>query len=701
MLISMAAPALALLAILLVPGFLALRSCRLPRTWALCCAPAVSCGIIAVLGEGFAILGVSASAPTVLLPAVLVPLVALVAHRLWSRGDAQDRPLPRLSGWAVLAFVAMGVIIGNNLFASRLPSLDALFQNYDLTQHVNTIRSFVDSGRLSSFGVCYYLSPADQAINPVDFGGAFYPSVWHATCALLVWVTGISVPAAINVSMFVFSSVVFPLGAAAFLAFVLRGMPRATLLGAFVAVSFVSFPWCLLVFGPLYPNLAGFATVPSVMCLFTSVLGMEGRVKPCWPLVAPFLIGTLGIALIHPNTVFTMAVILMPYLAQRIWEEARSRGLSKPRSLGFVALFLAFCAVIWVGCFVSPFFQDIVTHTWPPFALAWQEVVNILTQTYTFYFFAEMSAQVLLGVLVVIGFVRALYDRERRWVPVSYILACAICFACATDDQFLAHFLGGFWYCDAMRLASVAVLAAIPLAALGLDWVLGQIVALLGAYNSRLGKRTHPRLAAAVLVAVFLVVNFMPAFDWPGAHMKVSDEEWAYMRSINADDQIRSARTTFGDFRSVIKQEYLKQIPLDLQEQSFLDRVTQTIPEGELLLNNPMDGSFLAYGSDGLRVYYRDFTKFHDDGLDSDESKLIRKHLCDISDNDEVRRAVEGIGAHYVLVLSEQHSAESYINLRKDYQTDEFSGISSITPDTPGFELVLQDGSLALYEIVA
>ena len=69
MLISMAAPALALLAILLVPGFLALRSCRLPRTWALCCAPAVSCGIIAVLGEGFAILGVSASAPTVLLPA--------------------------------------------------------------------------------------------------------------------------------------------------------------------------------------------------------------------------------------------------------------------------------------------------------------------------------------------------------------------------------------------------------------------------------------------------------------------------------------------------------------------------------------------------------------------------------------------------------------------------------------------------------
>ena len=148
-------------------------------------------------------------------------------------------------------------------------------------------------------------------------------------------------------------------------------------------------------------------------------------------------------------------------------------------------------------------------------------------------------------------------------------------------------------------------------------------------------------------------------------------------------------------------QEYLKQIPLDLQEQSFLDRVAQTIPEGELLLNNPMDGSFLAYGSDGLRVYYRDFTKFHNDGLDSDESKLIRKHLCDISDNDEVRRAVEGIGAHYVLVLSEQHSAESYINLRKDYQTDEFSGISSITPDTPGFELVLQDGSLALYEIVA
>ena len=69
-----------------------------------------------------------------------------------------------------------------------------------------------------------------------------------------------------------------------------------------------------------------------------------------------------------------------------------------------------------------------------------------------------------------------------------------------------------------------------------------------------------------------------------------------------ADDQIRSVRTTFGDFRSIIKQEYLKQIPLDTQEQSFLDKVVKTIPEGELVLNNPMDGSFLAYGSDGLRV---------------------------------------------------------------------------------------------------
>ena len=192
----------------------------------------------------------------------------------------------------------------------------------------------------------------------------------------------------------------------------------------------------------------------------------------------------------------------------------------------------------------------------------------------------------------------------------------------------------------------------------------------------------------------------MPAFDWPGVHMKVSDEEWTYMKSINADDQIRSVRTTFGDFRSIIKQEYLKQIPLDTPEQSFLDKVVKTIPEGELVLNNPMDGSFLAYGSDGLRVYYRDFTKFHNEGLDSEESKIIRKHLCEISRNDEVQRAVESTGAHYVLVMSEQFSAESFIALRNDYQNDEFSGISSITPDTPGFELVLQDGELALYKIV-
>lgn len=700
MLISMAAPSLVFLSILFIPGFLILRSLRFARTWALCCAPAISIGIITILGECFAVLGVKANPLTMLLPAAFVPLFTLTTIRSRHHEKVQDRPLPQLNGWAIITFVAMGIVIGNNLFVSRLPSLDALFQNYDLTQHLNTIRSFVESGRLSSIDVDYYLSAADQTVNPIDFGGSFYPSAWHATCALLVWMTGISVPAAINVSMFVFSSVVFPLGTAALLTFALRDLPRAAFLGAFVAVSFVSFPWCLLVFGPLYPNLAGFASVPSVICLFTSVIGMEGRIKPRLSLVAPFLIGALGIAFIHPNTVFTMAVILMPYLTQRIWRDARSRNFSKLQSLGLVSLFLAFCAAVWVGCFLSPIFQDIVTHTWPPFALAWQEIVNILTQTYTFYFFAEIAAQVLLGILVVIGFVRSLYESKTRWIPVSYTLACAICFACATNDQFLAHFLGGFWYCDAMRLASVAVLAAIPLAALGFDWVLEQTLTLLEIYNSRLGKKTRPKLVTTVLVTVFLVVNFMPAFDWPGVHMKVSDEEWTYMKSINADDQIRSVRTTFGDFRSIIKQEYLKQIPLDTQEQSFLDKVVKTIPEGELVLNNPMDGSFLAYGSDGLRVYYRDFTKFHNEGLDSEESKIIRKHLCEISRNNEVQRAVESTGAHYVLVMSEQFSAESFIALRNDYQNDEFSGISSITPDTPGFELVLQDGELALYKIV-
>jgi hypothetical protein len=127
--------------------------------------------------------------------------------------------------------------------------------------------------------------------------------------------------------------------------------------------------------------------------------------------------------------------------------------------------------------------------------------------------------------------------------------------------------------------------------------------------------------------------------------------------------------------------------------------VSEVVGPDDLVINDPMDGSFLAYGYDGLRVYYRDFVGFGNG--ESGQSVLIRNGLADIATDDEVRTAVDEIGASYVLVLDQSGSDCSFINLRKDYRPVMFEGISSITDDTPGFETVLSDGNMRLYRIVS
>ena len=122
------------------------------------------------------------------------------------------------------------------------------------------------------------------------------------------------------------------------------------------------------------------------------------------------------------------------------------------------------------------------------------------------------------------------------------------------------------------------------------------------------------------------------------------------------------------------------------------------MPEGSLVVNNPMDGSFLAYGIYDLRVYYRNFVGFGGDN-ETDESKAIRLHLSEYATNVEVQEAVEKVDAKYVIVLRGSEDEASFIDLRDDYDPTLFCGITSITEETPGFSLVLKTGFMELYEI--
>jgi hypothetical protein len=168
-------------------------------------------------------------------------------------------------------------------------------------------------------------------------------------------------------------AVAYPLGWAALLTLAFGGEKDKVRAGALVCMAFSSFPWQLIMFGPVYPNLIGFCILPSAMALF--MLGFGGLGRRTFVTSAIVLLPCLlGLALLHPNTIFTALVLLMFWCARRVRDAIARRleghtgrlGTMLPW-LGWLA-FMLLCLAFWVFCYRLPAFHEIVTHNWKTYA---------------------------------------------------------------------------------------------------------------------------------------------------------------------------------------------------------------------------------------------------------------------------------------------------------------------------------------------
>ena len=104
-----------------------------------------------------------------------------------------------------------------------------------------------------------------------------------------------------------------------------------------------------------------------------------------------------------------------------------------------------------------------------------------------------------------------------------------------------------------------------------------------------------------------------------------------------------------------------------------------------------------------MNTYYRSIQNFpetdrYSGKRETENSYLIRTSLKDIATNSDVKKAVENIGAKYVLVLdSNERETRTYNSL--SYDPNDWKGIDSITDETPGFTLLLEDDGMKLFKI--
>lgn len=83
-----------------------------------------------------------------------------------------------------------------------------------------------------------------------------------------------------------------------------------------------------------------------------------------------------------------------------------------------------------------------------------------------------------MAVLVFVGCCICFAKRSNRWIVVSLAVSAAISVAASSSEGDLKHLLAGFWYTDTFRIASMVVIASIPLASIGLNGVIGFVKSL-------------------------------------------------------------------------------------------------------------------------------------------------------------------------------------------------------------------------------
>lgn len=704
-------------AVAFVPAAVALGALRLDRTISLTLAPALTAFFVTALTIVYRVAGVPCSWETIVLPLVGVAAAAALAAVLARRArglrpaarDAQQRRDARLRACRLALAVVVGVAAGAFVFAGNLESAGSYLQELDNVHHLGQIRAYLETGLWSPFDATMY--PGDDARFDASAQGGFYPSVWALFAALAADATGAPVAVAANATTFMFGFVAYPVGMWAFLETVFPDRPATVALGSCAAVAFGAFPYGFITFGPLYPNLVSFALIPGVATAFIALFdAARSRAQRIGCAVA-FAIGLVGVALAQPNGAFSLGVLVLFFIAQRCaraggqwWtrrhavetKAARRRLLAV--KLAFAVGFLVLAALLWIALFFAPPLRSVVTHMWASFNTVPQAILGILGTSFT-----QFAPSVVLGALIVVGAVWTLVHREYVWLTCSYTFMSGIYFVCAVSNGFVKSLTSGFWYTDAARLAGTLVIIGVPLAAIGLTVVVRAILRaadrvhlrragdLAGEQDRRVGRsvlrvrrdaRRAPgeALVAGVVAAVFLVLAFFPSIP-------------------PSDGRIFS--TQMGSVAYSISQQYGPEGPkiYDAEEQAFVERALEVLPEDAVVLNEPNDGSGFAYCADGLNVVYRYLREF-DGPTELAAGRTVRLGLADIAEDAEVAEAVRELGAEYLIQL-DQGDFERESHYLFTYEPEKWTGIDAVNDDTPGFEVVLAEGDMRLYRIAA
>jgi hypothetical protein len=450
--LDVAATAAVLLVLVFGPGLLCawLLGLRGLAGWSL--APAISCTLVGLGGVAAQLAGVAWS------PWILVALTVVAGLASYGVGRLLPDPPPRETD-AMARSATQGWVLGAALvvagFAASLGSAWAVPAQPDATYHLNSIRSMVESGDISSRdgGAFLYGRPH-----------SFYPSTFHGIAATAVQLTHQQPALVANLLSILGAAAVWVVGCLLLCRQVFGARGRLLVLAGLSAAAFTAMPYWMGGYGPLWPYLLGLALVPGLLGCLLSLVGLarEDAVGRSRAAVA-LSVGVAGLGLVHPHAVSALA--LVSYFVVIVATVQRLAGRRSGRNALLAATAVVGPLLVWWAASRTSKMQGMArAYARGPEESLGRAIGEAILNNPRYAAPLWVTSAV-----VVLGLVRCGRQRSTRWLPVAYVGLALVLIGVEAVQSPFTRSLTVFWYNDPPRLGALVPIVAVPALAAGLD----------------------------------------------------------------------------------------------------------------------------------------------------------------------------------------------------------------------------------------
>lgn len=643
------------LLLLFAPGALLARTMGARGLTLLSAAAPLTVSIASLAAIALQVLHIGWSAASMILSTLLVAGLTAAARILWLRRRSGELPklrpigfpsLIRTAGYAVAVLMPAAIIFYR--FSRIIGSPEHISQTYDNVFHLNALRVITDSGRASSLTLA--------SLDPSSDRMSFYPAAWHDVVALVAQAGGGSIPVGLNATNMIIAGLVWPLSAM-FLVSTLTGRRLVPVLmtGA-LAAGFSSFPYLMIDFGVLYPNVLSIALLPFCLGALAGFLGIgreatASRALYFWLLA----VSSIGLTLAHPST--TMALIAFAVSPLLYWFGTRVRRLyGQPHWLRDSLIALAAVAAYGVAAVVlwNKVRPSDAASFWAPMTTVPRAVGEAITSAPQ----GNRDVPWLIFALTVVG-ILVLFAQRRLWILGCFVISAGF-YAVVSGYPAgpVRSFWTGVWYNDSYRLAALLPVTAIAIAAVGGSWLIERAHQRLHRWPQSTRVPQHALTAAGTILLI------------------VAAGALTQGRSIDAA-QARAARAYASTVTSPL---------LSSDEESLLKRLDRHVPTDSVVIGNPWTGASLVYPYTGRRALLPAISS-----SPTPEEKIILNRLNAVSKDPKVCEAIQQENSYFVLDFGPEEVHQG---------KHAYPGMANLA-EAPGLRLVDTQGAASLYEVVA